>query len=90
MFPGTLFTRTNRLKIARAFFTAMVFRFVLLLAADFLLVIKFFFHTILAHGIHSFLLLIYEGKRKRKEPLSIVLEISAKAPSFFEGAGQIN
>ncbi|UOE56252.1 hypothetical protein LIT38_04560 [Bacillus sp. CMF12] len=85
MLIRAFFTGTVRFKIAGAFLAAVMFMFVLLFAADFLLVI-IFFNTILAHGIHSFLLLIYVEKNRRREPLSIVLEISAKAPSVFEGA----
>lgn len=85
MFIGTFFAGTVVFKIACAFLAAVTFRLFFLFAADLFLVI-IFFNTIMAHGFHSFLLLIYEGKTRRKEPLSILFEISANAPSFFEGA----
>ncbi|PAE24936.1 MULTISPECIES: hypothetical protein [Bacillaceae] len=82
MFKGTFWAGTVVFKIACAFLAAVMFWLFFLFAADLFLVI-IFFNTKMAHGFHSFLLLIYEGKIRRKEPLSILLEISANAPSFF-------
>lgn len=77
-------------KIACAFLAAVMFRLFFLFAANLFLIIKFFFHTIMAHGFHSFLLLIYEGETRRKEPLSILLKKSANAPSFLRGLFTVN
>ncbi|MCM3708069.1 MULTISPECIES: hypothetical protein [Cytobacillus] len=85
MFIGAFFAGTVVFKIACTLFAAMMFWLFFLFAAHLFLVI-IFFNTIMAHEFHSFLLLIYEGEVRRKEPLSILFEISANAPSFFEGA----
>ncbi|MGY6209203.1 hypothetical protein ACXEO8_04365 [Cytobacillus firmus] len=82
MLKGTFFAGAVVFKIASTFLAAVMFRLFFLFAADLFLVI-IFFHTIMAHGFHSFLLLIYEGEARRKEPLSILFKISANAPSFF-------
>ncbi|MBG9550366.1 hypothetical protein ABE27_24720 [Cytobacillus firmus] len=82
MLKGTFFAGTVVFKIACTFLAAVMFRLFFLFAADLFLVI-IFFNTIMAHGFHSFLLLIYEGETRMKEPLSILLKISADAPSFF-------
>jgi hypothetical protein len=89
MLIRAFFTGTVRFKIAGAFLAAVMFMFVLLFAADFLLVI-IFFNTILAHGIHSFLLLIYVEKNRRREPLSIVLENPQKPPQYLRGRNYVN